>query len=65
MNDLKGANFGSQYVIGNFIILLAIIGNAFYNTGCKKIIGALHAGGDGLLYLSLHGHLSYPLGVVF
>ncbi|MDI9604421.1 MAG: DMT family transporter [Bacteroidota bacterium] len=38
MNDLKGANFGSQYVIGNFIILLAIIGNAFYNTGCKKII---------------------------
>ena len=35
--DIKQLNFGSKYVLGNIIIFLAIIGNAYYNTGIKKI----------------------------
>ena len=38
MGDLRNLNFGSKYAIGNLIIFLAIIGNSFYNTGCKKIL---------------------------
>jgi len=35
--DIKQLNFGSKYVLGNILIFLAIIGNAYYNTGIKKI----------------------------
>jgi len=35
--DLKQLNFGSKYAIGNILIFLAIVGNAYYNTGIKKI----------------------------
>jgi drug/metabolite transporter (DMT)-like permease len=35
--DIKQLNFGSKYAIGNILIFLAIVGNAFYNTGIKKI----------------------------
>jgi drug/metabolite transporter (DMT)-like permease len=35
--DLKQMNFGSKYAIGNILIFLAIVGNAYYNVGCKKI----------------------------
>jgi drug/metabolite transporter (DMT)-like permease len=35
--DIKQINFGSKYAIGNILIFLAIIGNAYYNTGVKKI----------------------------
>ena len=35
--DIKQMNFGSKYAIGNILIFLAIIGNAYYNTGIKKI----------------------------
>ena len=35
--DLKQVNFGSKYAIGNLLIFLAIVGNAYYNTGIKKI----------------------------
>ena len=35
--DIKQLNFGSKYAIGNILIFLAIIGNAYYNTGIKKI----------------------------
>jgi len=35
--DIKQMNFGSKYAIGNILIFLAIIGNAYYNTGVKKI----------------------------
>lgn len=38
IDDVKSLNFGSKYIIGNLLILLGIIGNAFYNTGSKKII---------------------------
>lgn len=36
--DIKGANFGSKYAIGNMLIFLAIIGNSYYNVGCKKVL---------------------------
>jgi drug/metabolite transporter (DMT)-like permease len=37
MGDIKQLNFGSKYAIGNILIFLAIVGNAYYNTGIKKI----------------------------
>ena len=36
--DIKNLDFGSKYAIGNLLIFLAIVGNSFYNTGCKKIL---------------------------
>jgi len=36
-NDIKQLNFGSKYAVGNILIFLAIVGNAYYNTGIKKI----------------------------
>ena len=35
--DIKQLNFGSKYAIGNILIFAAIVGNAYYNTGIKKI----------------------------
>lgn len=35
--DLKQLNFGSNYAFGNILIFIAIVGNAYYNTGIKKI----------------------------
>jgi drug/metabolite transporter (DMT)-like permease len=35
--DIKQMDFGSKYAIGNILIFLGIIGNAYYNVGCKKI----------------------------
>jgi drug/metabolite transporter (DMT)-like permease len=35
--DIKQLNFGSRYAVGNILIFLAIVGNAYYNTGIKKI----------------------------
>jgi drug/metabolite transporter (DMT)-like permease len=35
--DLKQLNFGSKYAIGNILIFLAIVGNSYYNVGCKKV----------------------------
>lgn len=35
--DIKNLNFGSKYALGNILIFLAIIGNSYYNTGCKKV----------------------------
>ncbi len=37
MGDIKQLNFGSKYALGNILIFLAIVGNAYYNTGIKKI----------------------------
>jgi drug/metabolite transporter (DMT)-like permease len=37
--DLRQLNFGSRYAIGNILIFIAIVGNAYYNTGIKKISG--------------------------
>lgn len=36
-NDIRNMNFGSEYAVGNLLIFLALIGNAYYNVGCKKI----------------------------
>lgn len=36
-SDIKQLNFGSKYALGNILIFLAIVGNAYYNTGIKKI----------------------------
>lgn len=36
-SDIKQLNFGSNYALGNILIFLAIVGNAYYNTGIKKI----------------------------
>jgi drug/metabolite transporter (DMT)-like permease len=35
--DIQQMNFSSEYAIGNFLIFLAILGNAYYNVGIKKI----------------------------
>jgi drug/metabolite transporter (DMT)-like permease len=35
--DIKHLDFGTKYAIGNILIFLAIIGNSYYNTGCKKV----------------------------
>ncbi len=35
--DIKQLNFSSNYAIGNILIFIAIIGNSYYNVGCKKI----------------------------
>lgn len=37
LGDLRKVDFRSQYTLGNLMIFLAIAGNAYYNTGCKKI----------------------------
>ncbi|RDB05384.1 DMT family transporter [Runella aurantiaca] len=36
-DDIKGADLSSRYALGNILIFLAILGNAYYNVGCKKI----------------------------
>jgi drug/metabolite transporter (DMT)-like permease len=36
-NDIKHMDMGSRYALGNLLIFLAIVGNAYYNVGCKKI----------------------------
>jgi|SRR6266850_1217252 len=35
--DIRRIDFSSRFMIGNLLIVLAIVGNAYYNTGCKKI----------------------------
>ena len=36
-NDIRQADLSSKYALGNQLIFLAIVGNAYYNVGCKKI----------------------------
>ena len=36
-DDIKNMDLGSKYALGNLLIFLAIIGNGYYNVGCKKI----------------------------
>jgi drug/metabolite transporter (DMT)-like permease len=35
--DIRQLNFSSKYAIGNLLIFIAIIGNSYYNVGCKKV----------------------------
>ena len=35
--DIRQMNFSSKYAVGNLLIFLAILGNAYYNVGIKKI----------------------------
>lgn len=35
--DIKHLDFGNKYALGNILIFLAIVGNSYYNTGCKKV----------------------------
>jgi drug/metabolite transporter (DMT)-like permease len=35
--DIRQLNFGSRYALGNLLIFAAIVGNSYYNVGCKKI----------------------------
>jgi drug/metabolite transporter (DMT)-like permease len=37
--DIRQLDFGTKYAIGNLLIFMAIVGNSYYNTGCKKIAG--------------------------
>jgi drug/metabolite transporter (DMT)-like permease len=37
--DIRQLNFSSKYAFGNLLVFLAIIGNSYYNVGCKKISG--------------------------
>ncbi|WP_138478847.1 DMT family transporter [Dyadobacter bucti] len=36
-DDIKQMDMSSRYALGNLLIFIAIIGNAYYNVGCKKI----------------------------
>lgn len=36
--DIKQVDFGSKYALGNLLIFMAIVGNSYYNVGCKKIL---------------------------
>jgi drug/metabolite transporter (DMT)-like permease len=38
-DDIKKMDLSSNYAFGNLLIFLAIIGNAYYNVGCKKVAG--------------------------
>jgi len=38
-SDIKRMDFSSTYAVGNILIFLAIIGNAYYNVGIKRISG--------------------------
>lgn len=35
--DIRQVNMGPRYALGNILIFLAIVGNAYYNVGIKKI----------------------------
>ncbi|WEK21003.1 MAG: DMT family transporter [Candidatus Pedobacter colombiensis] len=35
--DIKQLDFGSKYALGNLLIFMAIVGNSYYNVGCKKV----------------------------
>lgn len=37
VNDIRQMDFSSRYALGNLLIFLALVGNAYYNVGCKKI----------------------------
>ncbi len=37
MDDIRQVDLSSRYALGNLLIFLAIVGNAYYNVGCKKI----------------------------
>ena len=37
--DIRQMNFGSKYAIGNLLVFAAIVGNSYYNVGCKKVSG--------------------------
>ena len=36
-DDVKRVDLSSRYALGNVLIFLAILGNAYYNVGCKKV----------------------------
>lgn len=38
-DDIKKMDLSSNYALGNLLIFLAIVGNAYYNVGCKQIAG--------------------------
>jgi drug/metabolite transporter (DMT)-like permease len=38
-NDIEHFDLSSKYALGNILIFIAILGNAYYNVGCKKISG--------------------------
>ncbi|MBZ5859120.1 DMT family transporter [Flavihumibacter profundi] len=37
LNDISNANFSIQFMIGNALIFMGVLGSGFYNTYCKKI----------------------------
>lgn len=37
LDNIGKMDFGSGYVVGNLVILLALLANAYYNVGCKRI----------------------------
>jgi len=36
-SDIRRMDLSSKYALGNVLIFLAIVGNAYYNVGCKKV----------------------------
>ncbi len=35
--NIRDIDFGSKYAVGNILIFAALVGNGYYNVGCKKI----------------------------
>jgi len=38
-DDIRNMDMSSQYAVGNLLIFFAILGNGYYNVGCKKVAG--------------------------
>lgn len=36
-DDIRNMDMSSRYALGNLLIFLAILGNGYYNVGCKKV----------------------------
>jgi drug/metabolite transporter (DMT)-like permease len=62
VSDMQGANFRSQYLLGNTLFLLACAGSAFYNTYCKLLVDKKYTELEILVYTSVVASLaSIPL----
>lgn len=63
-DDIKRVDLSSRYALGNALIFLAILGNAYYNVGCKKVSGQYTEMEIGFLHLSGHVHSADSAGAV-
>jgi drug/metabolite transporter (DMT)-like permease len=64
LDNVRGANLGSRYLLGNFLFLMACATSAFYNTYCKLLVDKNYSELEILVYTSMVASLmSIPLFV--